>query len=266
MLVRFHSPYTRPPMLTSALWGLVQGLTEFLPISSSGHLVLIPALLGIEGPDLATSAVLHLGTLAAILWYYRGDLRHLVTAPRSAESRTIWMLLVIGTIPAAVIGFSLAGPIDVIFGEPWVVAVSLMVTGVVLAAAALLPPGPRRVEDGRWSDGVVVGIAQAFALLPGISRSGMTITGGLVQGFERVQAARYAFLLGVPAIAAAGLLEGADLLNDGGFHPSLLVGTVVAGLVGYLAISILVRLLVRRGLLPFAVYCLIGGGIAYVLV
>jgi len=261
-----NSPYTRSPMLTSALWGLVQGLTEFLPISSSGHLVLIPALLGIDGPDLATSAVLHLGTLGAIIWYYRIDIGRLITRPGSQESRTIWMLLVIGTIPAAIIGLSLSGPIDVIFTEPWIVAVCLMVTGLVLAVATLLPPGSRRVEDGKWTDAIVVGIAQAFALLPGISRSGMTITAGLAQGLDRVQAARYAFLLGVPAIAGAGLIEGADLIRIGGFRASVLVGTVVAGLVGYAAISVLVRLLATRGLLPFAVYCLVGGAAAYFLV
>src|SRR3972149_4747232 len=97
----------------------------------------------------------------------------LITRPGSQESRTIWMLLVIGTIPAAIIGLSLSGPIDVIFTEPWIVAVCLMVTGLVLAVATLLPPGSRRVEDGKWTDAIVVGIAQAFALLPGISRSGM---------------------------------------------------------------------------------------------
>ncbi len=253
-------------MLTSALWGLVQGLTEFLPVSSSGHLVLVPAVLGLDKPDLATTAVLHLGTLLAVLWYYRRDIVGLVIRPTSPESRTIWMLLVIGTIPAAAIGFALNGPIDVVFSEPWIVAICLMVTGVVLLAATWLPIGPRTVEQGRWTDAVVVGIAQAFALLPGISRSGMTITGSLAQGFDRVQSARFAFLLGVPAIAGAGLLEGLDLIDQGGFHPSTLVGMAVAAVVGYATIAYLVRLLGRRGLLPFAVYCLVAGAVAYVLV
>jgi len=253
-------------MLTSALWGLVQGLTEFLPISSSGHLVLLPAIFGKDQPDLATTAVLHLGTLAAILWYYRHDIIGLIIRPTSPTSRTIWKLLIIGSIPAVVIGLTLNGPIDVIFSEPWIAAICLMVTGVVLAAASALPVGARTVEQGRWPDAVVVGIAQAFALLPGISRSGMTITGALAQGFDRVQSARLAFLLGVPAIAGAGLLEGADLVRHGGFRPSTLVGTLVAAVVGYLAISFLVRLLARRGLMPFAIYCLVFGALAYFLV
>jgi undecaprenyl-diphosphatase len=253
-------------MLTSALWGLVQGLTEFLPVSSSGHLVLIPAILGKDQPDLAITAVLHLGTLAAILWYYRRDILGLIVRPRSPESRTIWMLLIIGTIPAGLIGITLNGPIDVIFSEPWIVAVCLMITGVVLAAASLLPVGERTVEQGRWPDAVIVGLAQAMALLPGVSRSGMTMTGALAQGFDRVESARFAFLLGVPAIAAAGFFEGIDLIHQGGFQASTLVGTLVAGIVGYLAISFLVRLLGRHGLMPFAIYCLVAGAIAFFLV
>ena len=253
-------------MLTSAFWGLVQGLTEFLPISSSGHLVLIPALLGIDEPDLATSAVLHLGTLAAVVWYYRRDLVRLVLTPLSASSRRIWLLLIIGTIPAAVAGLTLDGPLGIIFSEPWMVAVALMVTGVVLAAGTLLTPGKRRVEQGRPRDAVVVGLAQAIALVPGISRSGMTITAGIAQGLSRLEAARYAFLLSVPAIAGAGTLQGIEMIDRGGFEPVLLVGVAVAAVSGYLAISFLIRLLARVGLAPFAVYCLGFGALAYFLV
>jgi undecaprenyl-diphosphatase len=251
-------------VLNSALWGLVQGLTEFLPISSSGHLVLIPALLDIDGPDLATSAVLHLGTLAALVWYYRRDLWGVVASPGAPSSRTIVVLLVVGTIPAAIIGLTLETPIEVIFSEPWIVAVSLMITGAVLALASLLPAGTRTVEDGTWRDALTVGIAQAFALLPGISRSGMTITGGLSVGLERKQAARYAFLLGIPAIAAAGLRETLRLIDRGGFEPELLVGMAVAAISGYLSIALLIRLIQRVGLVPFAAYCVLCGGFAYV--
>jgi len=253
-------------VLNSALWGLVQGLTEFLPISSSGHLVLIPALLGIDGPDLATSAILHVGTLGALVWYYRRDLWKLASSPGAPESRTILMLLVIGTIPAAIVGLSLETPIEVIFSEPWIVAVCLIVTGMVLALAALLPEGDRDVEQGTWRDAVTVGIAQAFALLPGISRSGMTIAGGLTAGFRRVEAARYAFLLGVPTIAAAGFREMMRMIDRGLFEPELLVGMLVAGLTGYLAIGLLLRLLQRVGLMPFAAYCVVFGGVSWLLV
>jgi len=253
-------------MLTSAFWGLVQGLTEFLPISSSGHLVLIPALLDIDGPDLATSAILHLGTLAALVWYYRRDLWRVAVAPTAPESRTILMLLVIGTIPAAVIGLTLETPIEVIFSEPWIVAVCMMVTGLVLALAALLPEGVREVEHGTWRDALTVGIAQAFALLPGISRSGMTIAGGLTAGFRRAEAARYAFLLGVPTIAGAGLREMLRMIDRGLFKPSLLAGMVVAAISGYFAIALLLRLIQRVGLMPFAAYCVAFGAFSWLLV
>ena len=253
-------------MLNAAFWGLVQGLTEFLPISSSGHLVLVPAVLDMEEPDLATTAVLHLGTLAAVVWYYREDLLSIIRAPRAAESRRILLLLVLGTIPAAVIGLTLDGPIEIIFSEPWLAAVMLMVTGGVLALGLLIPQGTRRVEDGTPGDAAVVGFAQALALIPGISRSGLTITAGMAQGLDRVQAARYAFLLAIPSIAGAGFLEGIDLVRSGGFEASVLVGVGVAAVTGYLSIAYLIRLLAKAGLAPFAAYCIVAGVIAYILV
>ena len=253
-------------MLTAALWGLVQGLTEFLPISSSGHLVLVPALLGIDEPDLATSAVLHLGTLAAAVWYYRHDLMTAARFRTDPNGRRIVWLLAIGTIPAAIAGTTLDGPLEIVFDEPWIAAVALVVTGLLLLASLALPVGERRLEDGRWPDALVVGMAQAFALVPGISRSGMTITAGMAQGLSRVEAARYGFLLAVPAIAGAGVLEGRRLLDAGGFEPQLLVGVVVAAVTGYAAISFLVGLLARRGMAPFAAYCIVAGTVAYFLV
>lgn len=253
-------------MVTAALWGFVQGITEFLPISSSGHLVLVPALLGIDEPDLATSAVLHLGTLIAVMWFYRRELAGLVTSPRSPHSRRVWMLLILGTIPAAVIGLTLNSPIEVVFTEPWIVAICLMVTGVILLFAHRLHDGHRTLEEVRPADAAVVGMAQAFALLPGISRSGMTITGALAQGFTRVEAARLGFLLGIPAIAGAGTLEAIDLAQDGGITASLFVGTAVAAVTGYAAITALIRLIGRFGLLPYAIYCLVFGAAAYLLV
>jgi undecaprenyl-diphosphatase len=253
-------------VLNAAFWGLVQGLTEFLPISSSGHLVLIPALLGIDEPDLATTAMLHLGTLVAVIWFYRDDLSGLVRQPLSDHSKRIWGLLLIGTIPAAIVGLTLDGPIEIIFTEPAFVAIALIMTGLVLALGLMFLPGERTLEDGRAGDAVVVGLAQALALIPGVSRSGTTITAGLVQGLSRLEAARYAFLLGIPAIAGAGLVQGIELVDRGGFEPSLLVGMAVAAITGYLAIDALVRLLGRSGLAPFAIYCVGFGTISLVLV
>lgn len=253
-------------MLDAAFWGLVQGLTEFLPISSSGHLVLVPALLGMEEPDLATSAVLHLGTLVAVVWYYRRDLLRLVHLRVDPEARRILTLLIVGTIPAALVGLTLRGPIEIVFDDPKIASVALIVTGLILAAGLLLPAGLRRLPSGRIPDALVVGIAQAFALIPGISRSGMTITAGMAQGFERVEAARYAFLLAVPSIAGAGFLESVDLAAAGGFEAEILVGMAVAAVSGYAAIAALLRLLARLGIGPFALYCLAFGAVAFVLV
>lgn len=253
-------------MLTAAFWGLVQGLTEFLPISSSGHLVLVPALLGMDEPDLATTAVLHLGTLAAVVWYYRSDLLRLTRLRTDPGARTILLLLVVGTIPAAVIGILFDSKIEIIFTEPWIAAALLIGTGVILSIGLLIPRGDRRVEDGTAGDAVVVGWAQALALLPGISRSGMTMTAAMAQGYERVEAARFAFLLAVPAIAGAGLLKGIDLVRNGGFEPVMLAGVLTAAVSGYFAIAFLVRLLARAGLAPYAVYCIVFGVVAWILV
>lgn len=252
-------------MLSAAFWGLVQGLTEFLPISSSGHLVLIPALLEIDEPDLATSAVLHLGTLVAVVWFYREDLLRLVSDPLSDHSKRIWLLLLVGTIPAAIVGLTLDGPIEIIFSEPSYVAIALIGTGLFLALGIVFEPGDRSMADGGPGDAIVVGLAQALALIPGVSRSGTTITAGLVQGLSRIEAARYAFLLGIPTIAGAGLIQGAELVQDEGFEASLLVGLAVAAVSGYLAISGLVRLLGNRGLTPFVGYCIGAGALSLVL-
>jgi len=253
-------------VLNAVFWGLIQGLTEFLPISSSGHLVLIPALLDIDEPDLATGAVLHLGTLVAVVWFYRSDIAGLVRQPFSDHSKRLWTLLGIGTIPAAVVGLTLDGPIEIIFSDPAFVAGALIATGLVLALGLMFQPGERTLTDGRSGDALVVGLAQALALIPGVSRSGTTITAGLVQGFSRLEAARYAFLLSIPAIAGAGLLQGMELVDRGGFEPTLLVGLVVAAITGYGAIHGLVRLLSRSGLAPFAVYCIGFGTISLFLV
>jgi undecaprenyl-diphosphatase len=252
-------------MLTAAFWGVIQGVTEFLPISSSGHLVLLPALFGMSEPDLATTAVLHLGSLAAILWYYRRDFAGLVRSPLSDHSRRVWLLLIVGTIPAAIAGLALDGPLEIIFSEPWMAAIALVITGLVIGSSMFLARGSTTMAEARIPDALVIGMAQAFALVPGISRSGMTITAGLAQGLSRVEAARFSFMLGVPAIAGAGLLQGLELIDRGGFEPELLVGVLTAAISGYLAITFLVRLISRIGIAPYAVYCIAFGVIAYIL-
>lgn len=249
-------------MLQAVLWGLVQGLTEFLPVSSSGHLVLVPAALGVDPPDLATTAVLHLGTLLAVLAYYRRDVVAMVRFDEHA--RRLWWLIILGTVPA-LIGLVVEKQLEVIQESVHLVAGALLVTGVVLLVSTRVAERTRVLEDGTWIDALGIGIAQAFALIPGISRSGMTITTGLARGFDREQAARYSFLLAVPAIAGGGLLELLKLSSAGGFGSTVWVAMAVAAVSGYLAIAGLIKILVRRGLFPFAIYCFVVGAAALIL-
>lgn len=252
-------------MFNAILWGLIQGLTEFLPVSSSGHLVLIPAILDREGPDLATTAMLHLGTLAAVLIYYRADIAWMAKWDRPA--RKMVTLIAIGTVPAVVLGLLFESKVEELVNSPSTVAIMLVVTGIVLLATGLLRQGDKRSEDIGPLDSVLIGLSQALALIPGISRSGMTISAGLVRGMSKVEAARFAFLLGIPVIAGAGMLEMIDFLGSGEPIPgSVWVGVIVAGLSGYFAISVLIRLLTRVGLAPFGIYCVAFGTIASFLV
>lgn len=249
-------------MLDAALWGLVQGLTEFLPISSSGHLVLVPAFLDKEAPGLATTAVLHLGTLAAVLAYFRQDVLTLLRAPGRPESRTIWKLLILGTIPAVVLGLAFESSVEDLFDSPVRVGLALIGTGVVLLGSGWIADGLRKLEQGRNLDAWTVGLAQAAALVPGISRSGMTITAAQARQFTREEAARFSFLLAIPVIAGGGALELFELAGEGGVDAELAVGVVVAAISGYLAIAGLIKVLTRYGLRPFAFYCFVVGLLA----
>lgn len=252
-------------MLDAAIWGLIQGLTEFLPVSSSGHLVLVPAFLDrlgvdIGDPDLAVTAVLHLGTLLAVLAYYRSDIVGVLKTPSAPRSRKLIFLVALGTVPA-LIGLPLRGPIGEFEENATFVGAALIVTGLILAIGSRRT-GRRRLEDGTWRDAAAVGVAQAFALIPGISRSGSTITAGLLRGFDREEAARFSFLLAIPAIAGGGLISLLDVAETNVDLGAVLVGALVAAISGYAAIAFLIRLLVSRGLGPFVGYCVTVGVIA----
>lgn len=255
-------------MLAAVIWGLIQGLTEFLPISSSGHLVVIPAFLAelgveIEPPSLAVSAVLHLGTLLAVLVYFREDVMKVLRLRTEPEGRKIALLVAIGTIPA-VIGLVVEGALETFQETVTNVGWALIATGVILTVGQRLAAGARDLSDGRIPDAVVVGIAQAFALIPGISRSGITISTGNGRRFAPTQAARFSFLLGIPAIAGAGVTQLPDLLQAGEYGMDLVVGFAVAAVSGYFAIAWLLAALRRVGLLPFAVYCVAVGSLTLI--
>ena len=254
-------------MLAAIIWGLVQGLTEFLPISSSGHLVVVPAFLeragmDISPPSLQVSAVLHLGTLIAVLLYFRSDVLKVLRFRSDADGRRIMLLVAIGTIPA-IIGLPLESTLERFQDNVANVGWTLMATGVILLIGQRLANGARVLTEGRVPDAIVVGVAQAFALIPGISRSGITISAGNGRRFQPVEAARFSFLLGIPAIAGAGLTQLPDVLETG-FETELLVGLLVAAISGYLAIAWLLAALRRTGLSPFAIYCLAVGLVALI--
>jgi undecaprenyl-diphosphatase len=253
-------------VLAAVIWGLVQGFTEFLPISSSGHLVVVPAFLDkvgvdISQPSLAVSAVLHLGTLLAILIYFRADVMSVLQMRRRPEGRRIALLVAVGTIPA-IIGLPLEDRIEGIQENVTYVGIALIATGMILVIGQRLARGIRQlVDDGRVPDALVVGVAQAFALIPGISRSGITIAAGNARRFQPLEAARFSFLLGIPAIAGAGLFSLPEVLAEGDFGLELVVGLLVAAISGYAAIAVLLQALRRTGLIPFAIYCCIVGGL-----
>jgi undecaprenyl-diphosphatase len=258
--------------------GIVQGLTEFLPISSSAHLVLVPWFLGWTPPGLAFDVALHLGTLIAVLFYFRRDwlritlsflagLRH--RQFRGHPDRLVALLVVVGTIPATVVGYLVRDHVEALTQRPAVVAAFLLITGVMLLAASL-PRGQRRAEHMSFLDALLVGCGQALAILPGISRSGSTITVGLFRGLAPSEAARFSFLLSAPIIVGAALVEVPHLLDGAAGDMGMAaigLGIAAAAVSGFLAIHYLLKLLARGSLKPFAVYCFIVGltGIAYAL-
>jgi undecaprenyl-diphosphatase len=250
-------------VIEAIVWGLVQGLTEFLPVSSSGHLVLVPAFLSRAGydigaPELTVSAVLHLGTLLAVIVYYRKDLLTLTKAGSDPQARRVLGLLALGTLPALV-GLVAKDALDRLEEDPRSVALALLGTGVVLAVGSRLILRDGRLESGSARDALRVGVAQAVALIPGISRSGMTITEGLRVGLAPAEAARFSFLLAIPTIAGGGLLSLLELAGANISFGPILVGLAVSAVSGYLAIAALLKALARVGFAPFAVYCLVVG-------
>jgi undecaprenyl-diphosphatase len=239
--------------------GVVQGLTEFLPVSSSGHLILVPHLFGWRDQGLAFDAVTHLGTLAALLAYFRAELLGFLSG---TLSRRLAALLIVATIPGGLAGVAFGRLIEVHLRSPLLIATTTAFWALVMWAAdrRACPPSAEegeRLEHVRWTQGLAVGVAQALALIPGTSRSGVTITTGLLAGLDRATSARYAFMLGIPITAAAGGYKMLQLLRGGlpaGDEGPLLAAVLSAFLSGWLAAWFLVAYLRRRSLAPFVLY------------
>ncbi|MGH3917619.1 MAG: undecaprenyl-diphosphate phosphatase [Pseudonocardiaceae bacterium] len=254
--------------LQALVLGLIQGITEFLPISSSGHLRIVSEIFFGDDAGAAFTAVTQLGTEAAVLIYFARDIGHLVVTwfrgLRSAQVRAtpdyrIAWLVIIGTIPIGVLGFVFEQQIQTSGRNLWIIAVNLIVFGLVLGAAERYGRQRRPLEQLTVTSGVALGFAQAMALVPGVSRSGGTISAGLFLGLTRPAAVRYSFLLAIPAVIAAGLFQIPDVFAVGGpgLQPSvaqMVVATLIAFVVGYAAIAWLLRYVERHSVYLFVWY------------
>ena len=263
--------------LDALFLGLVQGLTEFLPISSSAHLSVVGQLIGGEDPGAAFTAITQLGTEAAVLVYFRHDILRIVGAwllalqgkvPHSnPDARTGW-LVIVGSVPIVVLGFALR---DVIRGpavrDLWLTATMLWAFALVLHLADRRARATRELRDLTWRHGIWFGLAQCLALVPGVSRSGGTIAAGLFMGYTREAAARYSFLLAIPAVVGAGSLEAVSALAEPArvaWGPTI-AATVLAGAVGYAVIAWLLRYISHHTFTPFVLYRIAAGFAVYAL-
>jgi undecaprenyl-diphosphatase len=258
-------------IVQAIILGLVQGASEFIPISSSGHLVLVPWLLGWPPPGLVFDTMVHWGTLVAVLAYFWRDLIALASAwGRSLASRNLgepeariaW-LIIVGTLPAALMGYVGEDFFESLFAAPAWAAGLLLVTGLILALSEWLGKRWKEPHQLAFLDSILIGIAQGCAIAPGISRSGATIAAGLFRGLKREAAARYSFLLATPIIFGAGLLQLLDLFkmeNTTAHLPALILGFLTAAFSGYLCIRFLLSYLQQGKLYVFAIYCWLAGG------
>lgn len=254
--------------------GLVQGMTEFIPISSTAHLKVVPVALGWGDPGVAFSAIIQLGSIGAVLWYFWGDLSQLTLGTLGAlqkkdyQANSVRMVsgIAIGTLPIAIIGLGIKILVPNFDESPIRKLSSIAIASIVMAILLGLAEkwGDRKRDFDRlgMKDGILMGCAQALAIIPGVSRSGSTITAGLFMGLERATAARFSFLLGIPAITLAGLVELAGLLDEGlsgvGLFP-LIVGLISSAFFSYVAIAWLIRFLQTRSTWLFIWYRLIFG-------
>lgn len=254
-------------VLQAIVLGVLQGLAEFLPISSSAHLALTPWILGWESPGLAFDVALHVGTLAAVLWFFRAQWAALARAAwhiavtrriETEEERRV-LFLVIATIPGGIGGLLLADYAETVFRTPTLIATTLIVMGIILWAVDRFFPQERPLGQMRWTHALLFGLAQVLALVPGVSRSGSTMTAGRAMRFHRESAAVFAFLMSMPITAAAAVYEVPKALAEGGLGAPIVAGVIASALSGWLAISVLLRYVTRHGFGVFAAYRIVLG-------
>jgi undecaprenyl-diphosphatase len=242
-----------PASFHALVLGIVQGLTEFLPISSSAHLILIPSYLGWEDPGLAFDVALHLGTLAGVLIYFWKDLVHLATNLDQPKERNTVIYLIVATIPGALAGLLLEHKVETVFRSPALIAGVLIAMGTLLGVADWLAKGNKTISDLNIGSAIGLGLSQGFALIPGVSRSGVTITTALGLGLERREAAKFSFLMSIPIIAGAGVLKSKAIMHSPD-KVALGVGFLAATVAGLFAIWLLFKIIETKRYIPFVVY------------
>ncbi len=256
-----------------AIWlALLQGLTEFLPISSSAHLILLPRIFEWTDQGLAFDVAVHVGTLAAVVLYFREEvlrlsaswLRSCATRRLDSDARLAWLVL-LGTVPVVLAGLLLHGVIETTLRSPLVIAAATIFFGVVLGVADRFGVQHRDEGSLRFADVLIIGLMQALALIPGTSRSGITMTAGLMLGLTRTAAARFSFLLSIPVIAMAGVYETGKLVEQSApvDWQALAAGVVVSGISAWLCIRVFLGLIERVGMWPFVAYRLVLGAVLF---
>lgn len=258
-------------LLQAIVLGIVQGLAELLPISSSAHLALTPYFFGWKDPGLAFDVALHAGTLLALSWYFRDEWRRMfISAWRIARSRRVdgiddrlLVYLVIATIPGAIAGLLLNDYAETVFRAPAIMGTTLIVMGIVLWAVDRWSARVRVLDEVRMSDAIIVGLSQVLALVPGVSRSGSTITAGRLLQLDRPTAARFSFLMSMPITLAAVVLKAPEAIRTEGFSLPLIAGVLAAAISSWLAITVLLRYISRHSFGVFAVYRLILGIVVF---
>lgn len=258
-----------------AVWlAIIQGLSEFLPISSSAHLILPSEVLGWPDQGLAFDVAVHVGSLIAVMIYFRRDIVSLSVAwldsvfdrRHSPESRLAWYLI-LGTVPAGLTGLILGGLIELHLRSMAVIAFTTIFFGLLLAWADIRGRGQRDISQFTWKSALVVGGAQALALIPGTSRSGITITAALAMGFDRESAARFSFLLAIPVIMLSGGNKGLELINSTSVDWSIImIGTLLSAVTAYLCIKFFLKVIQQIGMMPFVIYRMLLGALLIYLV
>ena len=262
--------------LYQTVWlAIIQGLSEFLPISSSAHLILPSEVWGWSDQGLAFDVAVHVGSLIAVISYFFKEIKAVVAGwfnslpsgqPSTAESRLAW-LIIMATIPAGLVGLAAADFIEQNLRSMAVIATTTILFGLLLGWADNRCRGDKTIDQFTWRSALLVGVAQALALIPGTSRSGITMTAALALGFDRTSAARFSFLLAIPVIALSGGYKGLELIGQPAVDwTAIVIGTVLSGITAYICIHSFLRFVERVGMMPFVVYrLLLGVGLLYLL-